>query len=547
MWRDLPKDQRDRYKKLITNFASLSEAFAQKADDSMEIQNPQIAPIVNSKYQETVFHHAFNAVVEDIGNSSFDASIVLDNQKQRFLVGIKSFGIGSGAQKIAQFKNAQGSNDWFSKNQLMKDNADRVEKELKALSEKVDNSELKRAINEVNHDLYMNMALEIANLRNARIDTSIAQLKGFDPNENINIEIVYHVLMPSEKKDSPAISVGETSYQKIDTKSIKILGVTTVKNPANFDFTDGNHTYRVTPVDSQLLMFFDNKNIVIETWQVDYVDNAVSFFEKMQPGLKSADKSNEVIDSVSWRLDDDKGNVKESSGFNMFDAAPKIGKKDKKKRIDKIIRRLNELNKPQEIIDWFTSNLNSLLLEGEKFNKTSRDKILERASNELNEELNGLLKSLLLRPEDEMYIPIPNSIKFHKENPEFFGRDFAQLMKLKANKRKFRAKFIPSGNEIDLYIVQSGGKAIESSKSQSFLGRWLLRDIFKLKPRELLTGQKMYEAGVNAVRFIKYKDETKPIGVELFWMDMDNIPNDAIGWVAKKKYSKIPSNNLKKS
>ena len=99
MWEHLKSEQKDKYKTLITNFASLSQAFSQKAESEDEGQTENyVAPIVNSKFQETVFQKAFNAVGEDIANTSYDASVVVD-ENHKYLVGIKSFGINSGDQK----------------------------------------------------------------------------------------------------------------------------------------------------------------------------------------------------------------------------------------------------------------------------------------------------------------------------------------------------------------------------------------------------------------------------------------------------------------
>ena len=65
MWEHLKSEQKDKYKTLITNFASLSQAFSQKAESEDEEQTEHsVAPIVNSKFQETVFQKAFNAVGE---------------------------------------------------------------------------------------------------------------------------------------------------------------------------------------------------------------------------------------------------------------------------------------------------------------------------------------------------------------------------------------------------------------------------------------------------------------------------------------------------
>ena len=105
MWCNLPEDQRKRYQILITSFASLSEAFNQKVeiDDDGNSVKSKVAPIVNSKFQETVFQRSFNALGEDTSNTSYDASLILEDGR-KFLVGLKSFGIDSGDQKIAQFK-----------------------------------------------------------------------------------------------------------------------------------------------------------------------------------------------------------------------------------------------------------------------------------------------------------------------------------------------------------------------------------------------------------------------------------------------------------
>ena len=55
MWEHLKSEQKEKYKTLITNFASLSQAFSQKAESEDEGQTEHsVAPIVNSKFQETV-------------------------------------------------------------------------------------------------------------------------------------------------------------------------------------------------------------------------------------------------------------------------------------------------------------------------------------------------------------------------------------------------------------------------------------------------------------------------------------------------------------
>ena len=64
----------------LLEYTSLLEKeadFAQKsdADENDEIPNP----IINSKYQETIFQKVFHASAEDIGNTSYDAAIRKEN------------------------------------------------------------------------------------------------------------------------------------------------------------------------------------------------------------------------------------------------------------------------------------------------------------------------------------------------------------------------------------------------------------------------------------------------------------------------------------
>ena len=56
--------------------------------------------------------------------------------------------------------------------------------------------------------------------------------------------------------------------------------------------------------------------------------------------------------------------------------------------------------------------------------------------------------------------------------------------------------------------------------------------IFILKKREFLTGQRLNELEINGIRLTKFKNGE--IGIEFIWIDIENPPSDAIGWVAKQ-------------
>ena len=54
MWNQLPISEKREYKKMILAFASLTEMFAQKSENE-DNEEVLLSPIINSKYQETVF------------------------------------------------------------------------------------------------------------------------------------------------------------------------------------------------------------------------------------------------------------------------------------------------------------------------------------------------------------------------------------------------------------------------------------------------------------------------------------------------------------
>lgn len=515
MWEKLKLEDKEKYKLLITNFASLSEAFSQKSET--DIDEEFVAPIVNSKFQETVFQKAFSAVGEDIANTSYDASVVVDD-KHKYLVGIKSFGINSGDQKIAQFK--KDSQEWTDI--------------LNEIKKQASNSSSKEDADVLNEERYRWLAKEIARLRNQRIESSKAQIKGFNSTE-VDVESIYHVLMPTKKGDVPQIFVGETSYLPIDVENLNIMGATSINNPTNFRFSDGNHVYKYTAADSQLHMTFNNKDIIVEEWAVKYVEDPFSIFENLHILSEEKEKS-KILDTVSWVIMNKSGEVEESSGFNAFNGlGSKKGKEERRRILNKIVEQLPEKNK--EIIQ---KKLEKLLFGSWGSKKLKQEGKEVRANlleliKDLSQQLKEEIENLVYRPAKEVYIPIPESRKFHTERPNFFGENIGLLNgeKLVSSKenRVFKLKFLASGDVIDAYINQDTGKAIQSFKRQDILGEWLLKEVFRLKDREPLTGKRLEELEINGIRLTKFED---CIGIEFIWIDITNPPEDAIGWISKK-------------
>lgn len=529
MWSELLKENRDEYKRMIIAFASLSEMFSQKNKG-----RAKIIPIINSKYQETVFHRAFNASIEDIGNTSFDASINIGNKK--FLVGIKTFRFNSDTQKVAQFKaNHEELTPYFSEIKRNSNNKDGTVK-------------TKEEIDLLNRELYLNIARRIAYLRNKRIESSKANLRGFVITNKSVVESVYHVLMPTIKDEIPCIIVGETPYNTIDIDSIEILGCSTIKCPTNFGFKDRYHEYRFTSADSQLLMNFNNSSIEVEKWNVTYHDDPYQFFanladllfKKEEKEIVSLDKNGNIkpriTESYSWSMLNKKGDVEMFSGLNGFyGVGSKLGKESREKAIKKISKDYEkEVNECEN--GYFINGISRYLSDRctdkkKKIAKVNlRNELMNIAKKKGDDLFLKEVSKILFRPVNEGYIPIPNSREFHKKHPDFFikgGLAFNQkggLIQSKAE-REFNLIFEPSGNKITSFIAQDWGKAIESTQSMSILGKWILREVFQLQEYEPITAKKLEEVGINGMRL--YKTEgSDDIHLQFIWIDKEDKPKD---------------------
>jgi len=540
MWRDLPISQKEEYKRLILAFASLTGMFAQKSTDD----DVDAAPIINSKFQETAFQRAFEAYAEDIGNTSYDASV--EHNGEKYLVGIKTFGIASGDQKVAQFK---AKHDKWAK----------IIEEIKANASTVDD---KDSINSLNKDLYMFLARRMAKIRNARIDSSRSNIKGFKIGaDDSHVHSVYHVLMPSSKNEEAKIFVGETSYDKIDIENITILGCTGKNNPTNFFFTDASHVYKYTSADSQLHMNFDNRNIIYDEWNVKYAEDAHAIFGKIADIVYP--KEDEVLidgENIDYNVSEDIHSMRKIeetycwtiwnknqetelySGFNsFFGAGSKMGKDQRKQRIDKICFEYEE-RVDTGVLYQIKQGMMEFLLEpassvDERAQKVRlREYLVGLAKESGGFELRKDLYKTLYRPMDEMYIPIPDSARFHKEHPDFFGKGFGEIkpgtnkLALPKEERRFNLIFDPSGDSLPVYITQDNGKAIESAEKQTYLGEWILRGVFQLDEYQPLTSKRLEELNINGLRFTKYKG-ADDIHIEFIWIDEDNPPK---GFIARK-------------
>lgn len=96
------------------------------------------------------------------------------------------------------------------------------------------------------------------------------------------------------------------------------------------------------------------------------------------------------------------------------------------------------------------------------------------------------------RNENEVYIPIPAQIRSIK--PEFFPP-----------RNTCFDLILPSGKVLNSKICQDNNKALMSNPNKD-LGKWLLRDVFELEVRELLTKEHLEIAGIDSVMVTKIDD-----------------------------------------
>lgn len=102
---------------------------------------------------------------------------------------------------------------------------------------------------------------------------------------------------------------------------------------------------------------------------------------------------------------------------------------------------------------------------------------------------------------DEIYIPI--SREDHRRTPGFFpDRDTPFTL------------LLPNGKSISAKVCQDASKALMSNPNSS-LGKWLLRDVFKLKHGELLTYSFLRKMGIDSVKIEKLSENSYKINFAL--------------------------------
>lgn len=248
------------------------------------------------------------------------------------------------------------------------------------------------------------------------------------------------------KRVPKAMQILECGLDEIDIDHIRLLKNGNPKT--NPYFSDGKHKYHFSVSKSTLYMIFENMQL-LDNFEVDILEDPYALLETMFTTKQVAEQTSPIT--------------------NLFE------------------------EKHGEMLTLKLYSVGS-----EKQLKGAKGYPLEDGEDRyayvpLKSGVNQWNAGGRKRHEDELYIPYPAEAK--KEKPDFFPpRD-----------EEFQI-ILPDGTELSAKVCQDGGKAIMSNPNKA-LGHWLLRDVFEVPPKTILTYGDLQKYGIDSVVFEKIADK----------------------------------------
>ncbi len=141
-------------------------------------------------------------------------------------------------------------------------------------------------------------------------------------------------------------------------------------------------------------------------------------------------------------------------------------------------------NKPKSTATHYPELIVPLYSE----NKTKGRFVAERSG------LNQWNASGRSRDMNEVYIPYP--IHLRREKPDFFPARY-EPWDLR----------LPNGEMLSMKVCQQDGKALMSNPNNA-LGKWILRDVLRLKSAQVVTYEDLLSIGIDSLIFRKHPDGT---------------------------------------
>lgn len=256
-------------------------------------------------------------------------------------------------------------------------------------------------------------------------------------------EMIYHVV----KRIPNQMQILECAFDDIDVENIKIID--NRGNENNTYFSDGKHTYHFSVSKNTLYMLFDDLKL-LDSFEVAILDDPYQLLMQLS-GITNEVKENDTfIPAADMKKEHHEQEWKKHAGTKQVLCLPLYSRHGKGK--EKFVPEKSGLNQ------WNAS--------GRK------------------------------RDANEIYIPYLR--RDRERNIDFFPpRDTSFTLHL------------PDGTEISAKVCQEAdkdnpliGKAIMSNPNK-VLGKWLLRDVFELEEKTIVTYEMLEKFGVDSVIFIK--------------------------------------------
>jgi len=405
IWEQYSKEQRNEYIKFLQVYGALTNLFRQKKGD--------LIPYLDSKFQETVFAKTFQGLNVDIGNTPHDVLSIFG--EKRIGIGLKTFMNSKPSfQKVMQLKSYQ------------------------------------QEINGFKNDIEA-LALKISEIKNEKMISDYNRL-GLLENNNI-----YHYVT----RDKGRFTINECAYPLIDTSNLKDFKETT----KSFTWSDGNKDYKYTFGDSQIWQKFDSEkynSTVLNQFDVDIIEDPFEFLLKAYLEIIESTKvvESETIEIYLPLYSYRNQEVKEKSGLNAWNGAPKVKGSNKP-------RPLNEVYIPIPI----------------EFHRKHSDFFC-----------NDILTIIKARKGDNK-----QEVRFHLQLPN--GKKIPALL---------------TGDNLKNFQSGSNTEKDENGKryGQDALGQWLLIEVLGLKERRKVTKDWLESKGTDSIKLWRDKNDFKTIYID---------------------------------
>ncbi|MFW0108660.1 hypothetical protein ACN08Z_05990 [Rothia sp. P7181] len=482
VWDSYPHENRNRYIRAITAFATLTPLFKQKASNvGLSPDKPfgdtsTMEPFILSKYQESAFARFIGGKVVDTGNIPYDIQLTNPGTGQEDLVGIKTFlQSSSGYQKVMQFKAEAMEQGW----------TDLLRFQLTPAS--------------VGKNNLLELVRQISLSRNLKLLSAQNNLLGVSPDNTVQSKLgesFYHYLTP---RKGGLVNICETTYDAIKIENLRITGTTETRGSNGSEkiiktvsFTDGYKNYKYNVSDSTLFMEFNHRQSfsdggdILGTFDVPYLRDPYTAILSL---LGTPEKQAAPFPMESLLIEQECDGLEVKGRTSLPDKKdcvvfPLIAVKDNKRYSIKAGDVF-----PRSHINLMFSNPKNTNIKATPGNTG--------------------------RPVNEVEIQIREPNKFHKKYPDFFGYNDENKPLSAVNgkisiydkdhieQRTFDMYFGNATLPFRCYLYGDNLKNISSQGNMTIIGKWIREDVLQVPPSRPVTREDLDKIGLNGYRLTR--------------------------------------------